>query len=104
MAPKKVASSCKFCKKVFGESPNPLVKDAAPGDTLARRCPGSKDCRACYSFIKTVPAYLEMTSTALEKHLEDAGNQAAYDTKWKEYCESRQSGKRTRSQGHSKCC
>lgn len=100
MAPKKVSSNanaCKYCKKVFDETPNPLVKDPLQHDKLSRRCVGSKDCKACYAFIKWDSEYGAMTPAALEKHLTDADNQSKYDGKLAAYCESRRAGKRPKN-------
>ena len=98
MAPKKVTNdACKYCKKGFDDTPNPLVKDPLKHDKLGRRCVGSKDCRACYAFIKTDAEYASMTAVALEKHLMDAANQSNYDAKLAAYCETRRAGKRPRN-------
>ena len=99
MPPKKVISNnaCKYCKKMFDETLNPLVKDPLPHDKLSRRCVGSKDCKACYAFIKWDSEYSAMTAGALEKYLTDADNQSKYDGRLATYCESRRAGRRPKS-------
>lgn len=97
-APK--SDACKYCKAVFDHDANPLIAKPEVHDTVKRRCPGAKDCKACFSFLRTDEFYGSMTAGALVKHLEDSDNQSKYDDKFGEWCTTRRDGgRRARTRG-----
>ncbi|CAK9009985.1 unnamed protein product [Durusdinium trenchii] len=93
--PKSNNSACKFCRKRFGVDPNPTVLNQ-PDDLLKRRCPMSKDCKVCHGFIKNHPVYSEMSSSALETHLQDPQNFEKFIREHEEWCEQRRNGSKRR--------
>ena len=90
------SDKCKFCKLTIGTSLNPVIKNPSKSDTLKRRAPGSKECSACFGFLKTDTDFGGMTKPALEKHLSDPENQEAYDSAFSDWCKGRRDGKRIR--------
>jgi hypothetical protein len=91
---------CKWCKRAFETTPNPLVANPGAGDLLKRRCANGRDCRPCFVFIKNHDVYKEYTTSGLVDFLGEGSNQDDYNAALEEYCKGVRDGKkRTRSRG-----
>eukprot|EP00438_Fugacium_kawagutii_P036288 Skav217409 [mRNA] locus=scaffold2674:307316:311583:+ [translate_table: standard] len=95
MAPKMVASTCKYCKKKFGMPIDP----SKPKCFIEKRGPMRRDCKLCYYFIRRHPRLSTMTNDELLKWLDVAGNQDQFDREQVEYAGGRDDGKRRRTKG-----
>ena len=94
---KQAVEKCKLCRKTFGVDPNPTAKNPGPSDLLARRAPGSKECKACFGFLRQGDSrFSQLTRSALELALRDPAEQSAYESEFKRWCQTRQDGKRRR--------
>ena len=87
---------CKLCRKGFGKDVNPLVKNPSRQDLLERRTPGSKECKACFSFLRSDTHFGNMTRAKLIETLQDPVEQQKYDEEFACWCDSRREGKRRR--------
>ena len=61
---------CKWCKRDFGTTLNPLLPDAGPGDLLPRRRPRGLECSPCDNFIDVDPELAKLGRKALAIQLE----------------------------------
>ena len=95
--PSRDDSSCKLCRRIFGKDVNPLIKNTDSQDVLQRRAPGSRECKACFSFLRfSKSAFGEMTRAKLIETLQDPVEQQKYDEAFISWCDSRKEGKRRR--------
>ncbi|CAL1150424.1 unnamed protein product, partial [Cladocopium goreaui] len=93
----KPAESCKFCHKQFGVDRNPTIKNPGASDLLARRAPGSKECKVCFGFLRSGDSrFSQLTRTALADALKDPAEQSSFDSELNRWCEARRDGKRRR--------
>ena len=87
---------CKWCRRFFATTRNPLCKDPSADDLLKRRVLGSLECRPCTNFQKTSPQYSTVAIAELQQHLQIADNQTAYMEDLASWEEQRRAGKRRR--------
>ena len=89
---------CKWCRKPFASTPNPIVKNPGPKDLLKRRTPVSNECRPCFSFQGSDAKYSNMSKPELASHLQSETGFNEYSGGLEEYCAQRRDGKRVRKE------
>jgi hypothetical protein len=73
-----ITDACKFCKREFWSTPNPLIKDPGPGDLLPRRRPRGLECSVCDAFLIFHPKYSAMERKAIKSNI-DTNDQFSND-------------------------
>ena len=98
MGPKRDDSNqCKWCRKGFHDTPNPMVQNPGPKDMLKRRTPLSNECKPCFNY-QGASSYGTLTKSALTAKLSTDEGFNEYIAGLDEYVESRRAGKRPRRQ------
>ena len=62
--------ACKWCRRSFQTTPNPVIADPGPKDLLKRLAPGSKECRSCRNISTTEPEYKNLSTVELSENMQ----------------------------------
>ncbi|CAE7797949.1 unnamed protein product [Symbiodinium sp. CCMP2592] len=96
--PRASSGACVRCKRAW-TSPNPLVKDPAPENTLKRRGQANF-CQPCFSYCSCDPQFKQLSAAEIVTKIDE--DQASYDsglTSWEE--SRREGGRRSRNPDRS---